>query len=759
MIDTKLANKQRSQLQFLINTVKSGWSSGKCKSWPAVFKTLGYDDRYVEMNFKPEQLARPLTFPELNKYLEELKVELEARISGGLLTFKEEAKIRKVIEPKPKDELTAGITRLIEKAATTGNEAGMAKEDYKISEKEPQTSEPKISDEELELSAKNNYGLIPSSNESSDLNLLWFQKKAIAELWQKIVVEKKSGVLLVLDAGYGKTFIMYGLVRRLVDANWFAGKTISHIKALYITPSTIIEQSDRVGKGYFHLHDGCDYELINIEVLRSKAGKFWIKEEMHIEAGEEVWTYKWKPMINPPIIFLDEAQKAKNASSTVTKIIHAYNDLPRNNTLVSFSATPFSTVSQAKYFAVSTHRPLGAAYGLPDGTVLNNENWAAYANIIASPGKPDDFNESAIERLMNDLADWIVEPKGIRPQFRPENTVEIRDFPDAASREYYNKAWARFLKEMEEIKKEIDPERYRMVILLKYAIAAEESKATLFVDEMMNDAKRGFAPACAVKFKSTVIKMVQEFERRGVSRNNISLVWGGGQTQLTVKQKAKQALKAKSKELAAGGIDIDELMEQMGLDKIEDRVLIDLPAHQRLGPQDLDERQKEIDAYQSGKATYVIYTFKAGGVGLSLPHMDDMVTDWNRNAAGFQEWFDKNNIQSLLDKGKLHPGRARRKESGYAYVEDIPFVTTKPRALCSSVTYSEMDMTQSLKRCARIVSLSVTKQRIYLWRGTIEMDIYGILMHKLKSLDKVTKTGGTNWLEVYAGADKSKYES
>ena len=552
------------------------------------------------------------------------------------------------------------------------------------------------------------------------------EEKAIAELWKKIVIEKRSGVLLILDAGYGKTFIIYGLLRRLIDAGYHNGKTISHIPYIYITPSTILEQSDRVAKNMFNLSAEHDYELINIEVLRSKAGKFWIKEECKIVAGEEVWSYRWKPMIHPCVVFLDEAQKAKNSSSAQAQIISAYNDIPKNNCLVSFSATPFSTISQAKYFAVSTHRPLGPNYGFPTGTVLNNSNWPTYAALIAHPSKPDDYNEAAIERLMEDLKDWIVEPKGIRPQFKANNMVKRYDFPDAKTRDFYNKAWARFLEQMAKAKKAVDEDRYRFVILLKYAMAAELSKAKLFAKKM-HDAveKRGKAAGLAVKFKGTIIAVVQELEKLGVSRSNISLIWGGGQTQLTAKQKAKNKLKENKEAMEEAGVDIDELMETMELDKVEDRELIDLPEHLQLGPQSLEERQKEIDKFKRGDSLYCLYTFKAGGAGLDLPHSDEM-TEF----------------------------KCRRKESGYVYEEDIPKVPTRPRELMSSVTYSEIDMTQSLKRMARIVSLSVTDQTILLWKGTIEEDIYEILVHKLKSLDKVTKME-SKWQEVIDKATKT----
>lgn len=742
----KSQHKQRSALRYLTNGIRSEWSLKRFHSWIDIFKRLGYDDRFIESSFTKEEINKPLIYPDLKVYLTKLETDLETRLSKPEISIIDQSKERKLnaFLEEPKNNLT---TTLLEHKATPETIVQRAIEEI-YSEKET-----------TELTSSNNYGWVESPKQSPDLSLLWFQKKACAELHQKIVIEKKSGVLLILDAGYGKTFIIYSLMRRLIDEGWFEGKTISHIKCLYITPSTILEQSDRVAKSKFNLHAESDYELINIEVLRSKAGKFWIKEEVKIVEGEEVWTYKWKPLINPALIFLDESQKAKNADSTQTKIISAYNDIPKNNTLVSFSATPFSTVAQAKYFAVSTHRPLGPEYGFPSGTVLSNVTWPTYAAQIASPSKPTDFNEAAVGRLMDDLKDWIVEPKGIRPQFRPNNMVKMVDFRTKEEKDFYVTAWTRFLDEMAKLKKSIDEDRYRFVILLKYAMAAEESKVTLFVDEMIESWKRGKAPACAVKFKTTIIKMVQLFEKRGISRDKISLVWGGGQTQLTNKQKAKAKIKEQKDVMEAAGVNVDELMETMELDKIDDRVLIDLPAHLRLGPQDLETRQKEIDAYQRGDSDFCIYTFKAGGVGLSLPHSDELCDDWNRaSGLGFTNWYKDNNISDLVKKGKLLPGHARRKDSGYAYEEDIPFVITKPRELFSSVTYSEMDMAQSLKRCARIVSLSTTDQTIFCWRGTIEMDIYSILVHKTKSLDRVRKLGdNTNWIEVIASG-KEKYE-
>lgn len=740
----KSDKKQRDSLKYLINGIKSDWSFKKLSSWKDVFTRIGYDDRYVESNFTKEFIESRLDFPSLKTFCEKVMSDLNVRLSGNFLegsAINRKIKGASYVEEEIKEKVTDILSGRGEQDVSSNSEVkgeGMGKDTVQTRSLSvstdvcEETKGQKVLEEpEPDLTSSNNYGLVTSPNESPSLSLLWFQKKAISELLRKIEEEKRSGILLILDAGYGKTFIIMGVVRRLLDKMYHADKTISPIPYLYVTPSTILEQTERIAKNFFNIHEGIDLEILNIEALRSKTGKFWIREECKIVDGQEDYSYVWKPMIHPIVVFLDEAQKAKRSSSSQAQIINAYNDIPRNNCLVSFSATPFATVSQAKYFAVSTHRPLGARYGFPEGTVLTNANWPTYAALIAHPSKPDEYNEAAIERLMEDLKDWIVEPKGIRPQFRPNNMVKKVSFPDAATKEFYEKAWHRFLEEMAKAKKEVDEGRYRFVILLKYAMAAELSKAKLFVDEMIASSKRGKAPVCAVKFKGTIIAMVQEFEKRGIGRDQISLIWGGGQTQLTKKEKAKNLLKKKADELKEAGVDIDELMETMELDKVEDRELLDLPEHLNLGAQSLEDRQIEIDNFQCQKTLFCIYTFKAGGVGLSLPHSDEM-TEF----------------------------KCRRKESGYVFVEDIEKVPTRPRELFSSVTYSEIDMTQSLKRCARIVSLSVTDQTIFVWKNTIEEDIYGILMHKLKSLDKVTKMA-SNWMEIIVsgGKGKEKFEN
>ena len=381
------------------------------------------------------------------------------------------------------------------------------------------------------------------------------------------------------------------------------------------------------------------------------------------------------------------------------------------------AATPFTRVSEAKCFAVSTHRPLDHL-GFPKGTFLTNDNWPSYANIIAgASSKPEDYNEAALERLMKDLEPWVVRIKGVVPQFKGINKVEAIPFPNEEKRRFYLEAYQRLQEELAKLEKEFDEGRYKFVILLKFAIAAEWCHSEDLAQRMFDAVKRGKAGVCACKFKGTIIEVVKQLIGLGVSRDDICLIWGGGQTQLTKKQKAKKKVKELSKQLEATGVSVEDILEMTDLDEVEDRELLSLPPEWRLGPQSIEERQKEIDRFQSGKAHYAIYTFKAGGVGLSLHHSDEL-TEF----------------------------KCRRKESGYAVEEDIPNVPVRQRETFLSPCYSGIDMAQGLWRVPRITSLSDTIQTILLYRETIEMQIYAILQMKLKCINAVARSK-ENWME------------
>lgn len=394
------------------------------------------------------------------------------------------------------------------------------------------------------------------------------------------------------------------------------------------------------------------------------------------------------------------------------------------------SATPFARISDARVFACGTRKPISDPTGVGLGRVtLKNSNWITYANAIAAPATPVEYNEAAIGRLVKDLDPYIVRVTGVRTQFDAKNSIKMIGFQTDEERAYYNDAWERYVREKAKLeqagvdKSGVASGRFAILVqLLKFRMAAEFCRRYHLAQEMYTAVKNGKAACAALSFKGTIIAVGRILiEEYGVSRDEISLIWGGGQTQLTKKQKLKQKLMTSREELEAAGINVDELLQQMALEDVEERVLEDLPKHLRMESQSKEERQIEIDRFQSGKSLYCMYTFRAGGVGLSLHHSDEMT------------------------KYKV-----RRKPNGYAVVEDIPNVPVRPRVNFLAPTYSAMEMVQGLGRCPRLTSLSDTEQQLLFYRGTVEEDVARIVSQKLRCLSKVVRQR-ESWQDIVMG--------
>ncbi len=355
-------------------------------------------------------------------------------------------------------------------------------------------------------------------------------------------------------------------------------------------------------------------------------------------------------------------------------------------------------------------------------STLSNATWVSYASAIASPSAPDAYNESAVERLVKDLEKYIVRVRGVRPQYEASNRITMIHFETKEEQQYYDDTEKRYIEKKAKLAERLGLDFdtgggiWGLVLLNERCMAAEYCRRYHIAKKMYRAVtKEGKAAVAAVKYKNTLIAVVRILvEEMGVPRHMISLVWGGGQTAMTQKQKIKAQLKAKTEALAAAGLDVADMLKDFELEDVEDRVVVEIPEHLQLGAQSQEMRQKEIDKFQSGKSHYCLYTFKAGGVGLSLHHSDEFCTKWDESAVGYAKWKESIDLWNKHRKpeNQVKPGKCRRKESGYAFEEDIPFIPVRPRINFVAPTYSAMEMVQGLGRCPRLTSLSVTQQEL-----------------------------------------------
>ena len=549
-----------------------------------------------------------------------------------------------------------------------------------------------------------------------------FQERAAKALLDGITKGDKRGQLLRAAVGTGKTFIIGALIRRLLDLQFTQDKTYSPWPIVYVTKATIVEQTKRVLERCFGVDTVNEVQVINIEQLRASFGELFLEWKTVVKHGEEVTKWVWRPGVNPCILLLDECQQVKNKDSQQSQILQAFNDITLGPTYqVHFSATPFLRVCEAKCFCVSTR--IKTKYGITEGVPLSNESWPDFEAHVAHPAEPEEYNQAAVKRLMDKMSNYIVDVKGVRPQFNARNTVQLIEFETPEERLIYEQAWARYERARKKIEGyELSGSQSRFLILAQFTVfrkAAELCRVKHLAKVMYESVQNGQAACCATNFKGTITGIVKELvDNYGVSRDDISLVWGGGQTKKTTKQKAKEVMNSDLfKDIFA---DVGLTEADLNLEDVEEYTELapELVTRLRLGNQNKKQRQQEIDRFQSGKSKYCLFTFKAGGVGLSLHHTDEMTKE-----------------------------KVRRTRNNWAVKEDIAKIPTRQRVCFLAPTFSAIELVQGLGRCPRLTSLSDTPQVIIFYRGTIEERVAAIVNQKLRCLKEVVRTR-EDWQDV-----------
>jgi len=692
--------KIRDQFNYIVNRTKGAWSFGHIKT---------YRDLSDFFEWPPAKgaceswLNHPLDFQQVKDFIEDRRIEMETYIwlrnNPPLLI------------PESEEEIKSVTLELV-----TNKEL---------------IPPPKTEEEEM-----HGVELPPCARDKSFL--YWFQKKATLAIINAQQIAHKRAYYLIAATGLGKTFIIGAYLARLVESKWNEGKSFTPWPFIYVTKATVVEQTQRVLKKYFGITEH-DVLVIGIDQLRAQFGKRFVREEIVVEDGMESCKWVWRPNIHPLVVIWDEAHSLKNPGSQQSQIAQSFNDIEDENIFQVFvSATPYVRVSEAKCFCVASRVPY--TFGLNRNAPMVNEHWNDFARNIASDwGRlkigPADYSPGAMTRLMNYMNDYIYRVKGVKTQFKAYNKIKILQFETDKGREEYHLAWEKFLEEKAKIEGDdamnAAQANFNILAQLQVFLKAAESnydRVRHLAKDMYHAVKEGYAAACAVRFKLTICKCVELLiTEYGIPRDKISLIWGGAPT-LTKKQKVKRSIVNSPQfmeRMAAEGLSFDDL----DLDDIDaDTDLPKYPDAWRLGPQNKKQRQAEIDRYQRGESLYCFYTFRAGGVGLSLHHTDEMTKE-----------------------------KVRHKPSGYAYVEDIPLIPTRPRFLKCTPTWSAQESVQGLGRCARINSLSDTQQELEYYAGTVEERQARVMSVKLHCLSKAVRNK-ESWEDIILGRKDMKEE-
>ena len=363
---------------------------------------------------------------------------------------------------------------------------------------------------------------------------------------------------------------------------------------------------------------------------------------------------------------------------------------------------------------------------------LTNNTWLPWARAIAAPADITEYDPPAMQRFMSVMNEFIVDVKNVRPKFPARNRVEKISFANAEQRKQYQLAWERYEREMILLRGEMKElgTFQQLVAMMKFNQAAELIRHEEFSKRIVRINGEGKAAVLAVKFKETIAATVKDLIKNyGYKRSDISIIWGGMGGTFTadgkVKLREKRIPERTFKMLEPSDLDmlkslnvrllvIDEnekVLQEIELSqelderkKLNEAGLKSVDAADlsvmKLGTQSVKSRQQEIDAFQSGKTKVCVFTFKAGGVGLSLHHHDD---------------------------------------------------TCKQRESVIAPCYSAIELVQGLGRAPRLTSLSETVQTMLYYKGTIEEHVADKVSQKLRCLKEVVRQR-ESWEDVICEA-------
>lgn len=540
------------------------------------------------------------------------------------------------------------------------------------------------------------------------------QVKAAKQLWDRISLQHFKGQLLLAQTGAGKTYILGSMLKNFIEQGWIKKlDCISPWPILYVTKATVVEQTKKVLRDEFGIDTVNTVHVINIELLRSSLGTVFVRNDIQIINGTEHEVWSWRPFGHPCLIVWDECQILAREEATQSKIAHGvnriselYNNNPKEVFQIFSSATPFSRVIESRCFAIST----GVEFGFGVGMLkLTEHTWRQFAAVIASPAKPEEYVEAAAKRLIEVLEPYITRIKGIRPAFKTYNSISKIHFQSAAEAEEYHQALEKYEKEKRRIEGEsgLSDSQSSFALLAQFTIfrkAAEKVRRQHLARFAYDSWSAGKAPAIACAFKGTITAVYRILvEDYGWNRGDVSLIWGGSTETLSAKKKIAKKVRENTELLKALEESDIDLVDDLGLEDYEEKTEEQL-AFERLHDlltQKPEDRERERINFQKQKSKLLMFTFKAGGVGLSAHH-------------------------------------------------EAKYPNARPREGIFSPVYSEKELIQALGRLPRITSISDTFQTMCYYGGTIEEHVAVRVAMKLKCMKEVVRAK-ESWEDIIVG--------
>lgn len=532
------------------------------------------------------------------------------------------------------------------------------------------------------------------------------QRKAvdatINALWE---AKTTNAVLMPLKTGAGKTVIGSAICKYLQDNNYLDAPGLFAFGHIFIfAPKAVVIPWIRTLKRIGVKGVGTDVLVLPHDALRSKNWEFlFYDEEIEFFNNKKI-VKRCRLPEGPVFVILDEYHKYKKSGSKKSRYIEAFLDYPETKWL-DLSATPGITVNDMRLFTLQTrHRQ-------SDGTLIDAEQWPVFSWTFCRNSRPDQNIGANMERFRDYMSFAIVDPPNDPMKVKAYNRVKFFKFKTEEEWAKYWKLEKAYVEALKRCGENISERGLVMAQFQIYRNGSELLSVPYFVEAAIQAYRDGFAPVLALCYQNSVIDAAAAFIKAGFRREDISIIWGG---QKEIKESDIYShdeffnLLMKKEAIDEGRLPADAISKKewtkfrktlaYNRDRIrreetedEKRERMKWMSTLKLHAQTADERQDAVDDFIQGRTKICIYTFAAGGVGLSLDH-------------------------------QVEGGR--------------------PRQVFSTVCYYAEEYIQALGRCLRVVTLSDVIQNIMVPRGTIvEHHVVPRLLPKLRSISKIATQG------------------
>lgn len=465
------------------------------------------------------------------------------------------------------------------------------------------------------------------------------QEALFRRAYQDVFVEGKTKSFLQDgETGSGKSFIgAFLIAKHIADGALkdpaYPLRAILPFQYIVFTPKNVVEQYKRVFEmcGLGHLVAKQKILVTSYSQLNTLAGEMFVTEITDPITDET--SLQWNQMLCPIAIIWDESQKLNNWKTFQTRACHSAIAASNDTVHIFMSATPWEKVNDSYTFLKSLKTPV---LGL---TVQDERSFKAFASMVdAEPSKP---NVAACKRLREILGGFIYSLPRAKWAHKQLNSTLLLDFDTPEDRNTYNQAHQKYLAVCKKVGKNTEFGRFaEFVALNNFRKTSEPLRAPQLARKIIENYRAGrVATVVGTAFKETIVRIAFELDKAGIPREHFAVIWGGGkqinpadimsQAEIdALLEGAATGVRYTKKDFKRLKITLDYIEEQHTYAETQEQQAY---RHRRMaelklrGTQSADQRQKEIDAFQSGKAKICLFTLASGGVGLSLdkdkPHL------------------------------------------------------------------------------------------------------------------------------------------